>query len=721
NYIAGNISLSSGSTVRYNSNIPQTISSIAHYDNLELAATSSVTKTAGGALTVNGDLDIGIFNTLDDGGYQVTGNATGTLSVASGSGLSLGSASSATSFPTNYTSENISLDPTSTVTYNSNVPQTISTVPEYGHLSLLATAPVTKSVSDGLSLAGNLTVGANNTMQCNVGSFITVGGSTTNNGSVILDCPESDAPGASWIDNGTISGSGTFTVKRYVSGTRWWYFGAPISNALSGDYDAADADIRFYYYDEPTGWVRIMDNVTSLSGTMGYGYKNTTDDAMITFTGAINTGLKSTVTAKTPGAPKPGWHLLNNPYPSAIDWDAASGWTRINLDSSFWIRKDGVYASYNGVTHIGTNGGTKEIAAMQSFWVKSVVDGGQLQMNNAVRIHSSGTLLKDMSSPVNILRLAADNGTESDETVLYFTNGASNTYEKRDTEKSFGATTVPHLYTKSSNNVKLTLDSRSPALLGSDLSIPLGFKIGIAGTYTITASEVESFDPSIEVYLEDKLLGVVQNLRTNPVYSFSSGVVDNTTRFVVRFQNNPLPVELLLFTASYLSPDVSLEWHTASECNNAGFDVERSDNGISFEKIAFVQGAGTSNVRTIYSYNDKPENRGVILYRLKQIDFDGKFEYSDVVSVQINSAENEAVRVFPNPASEYFYVGWDNTNPLNKIVITDFSGKNYLDITPSGTENSNLYQIDVKSLPSGMYIVELTGDILVERKTLVIR
>ena len=113
--------------------------------------------------------------------------------------------------------------------------------------------------------------------------------------------------------------------------------------------------------------------------------------------------------------------------------------------------------------------------------------------------------------------------------------------------------------------------------------------------------------------------------------------------------DNIVPVELTNFTAQVINGNVELKWTTATELNNSGFDVERSINDGAFESISFIPGAGTTTETQQYFYTD--ENiYGFLKYRLKQIDFDGHFEYSQIISV--NSLANlsfELHQNYPNP------------------------------------------------------------------------
>lgn len=151
------------STIDYNSTSAQSIAEFT-YNNLSLTSSGAVTKTLSGAITVNGDLTINTNNTLDDDGYQITGNGSGIFTIGSGAILSIGNASTASLFPTNFITANISLNSASTVIYNSNIAQTISSAPTYGNLTLSSSGSVTKTINTTITVATNVTVGANNTL-----------------------------------------------------------------------------------------------------------------------------------------------------------------------------------------------------------------------------------------------------------------------------------------------------------------------------------------------------------------------------------------------------------------------------------------------------------------------------------------------------------------------------------------------------------------------------
>lgn len=127
----------------------------------------------------------------------------------------------------------------------------------------------------------------------------------------------------------------------------------------------------------------------------------------------------------------------------------------------------------------------------------------------------------------------------------------------------------------------------------------------------------------------------------------------------------PLPVELIRFEGSNTEGRTTLFWETARESNNWGFEILKSQNGRDWFVLDTVTGNGTSDVQQEYSYEDSNPFEGMNYYRLKQIDFDGKFKYSKTVLVD-HSYLGKYIKVFPNPSSRIVNVLIDN--PLNQTI-----------------------------------------------------
>jgi Secretion system C-terminal sorting domain len=155
---------------------------------------------------------------------------------------------------------------------------------------------------------------------------------------------------------------------------------------------------------------------------------------------------------------------------------------------------------------------------------------------------------------------------------------------------------------------------------------------------------------------------------------------------------NPLPIELVDFTAANMGTFVLLNWATATELNNDYFTVQRSIDGNEFSEIATLSGAGNSKREINYTINDTNPVGGVSYYRLKQADFDGHTSYSKVV--KINRDEEAVLMIYPNPSTG----GTAYTNIRGTFTIYNSIGQ-----TQMSKEDTN--EIDVSSLAAGVYLV----------------
>ncbi|MGB0882860.1 MAG: T9SS type A sorting domain-containing protein, partial [Vicingaceae bacterium] len=159
----------------------------------------------------------------------------------------------------------------------------------------------------------------------------------------------------------------------------------------------------------------------------------------------------------------------------------------------------------------------------------------------------------------------------------------------------------------------------------------------------------------------------------------------------------PLPVELISFNANCLNNEVAIKWTTASEINNDYFTIERSLDGINFDKIGNVTGAGNSNSLKDYSWIDEKPLSGSNYYRLKQTDFDGKFSYSDVKTAGCN--ENVQFGVYPNPTSNTVTLSFSSETKIQYQIVS-LDGR----VIQDGDFIRNK-KLDLSELSNGVYFV----------------
>tara|TARA_B110000967_G_C18855239_1_gene546846 strand:+ start:778 stop:1566 length:789 start_codon:yes stop_codon:yes gene_type:complete len=138
--------------------------------------------------------------------------------------------------------------------------------------------------------------------------------------------------------------------------------------------------------------------------------------------------------------------------------------------------------------------------------------------------------------------------------------------------------------------------------------------------------------------------------------------------------NITLPVDLISFEAEREEDNIKLNWSTASEENNDYFEIQKSYDGEVFTPIGYVDGAGNSNEVLDYSYTDSETNKAY--YRLKQLDYDGEFEYSDIVVVKGNRREVMSVRYFT-------LTGVETLKERGSLIITKYSDGSYTKVMVS--------------------------------------
>lgn len=160
-----------------------------------------------------------------------------------------------------------------------------------------------------------------------------------------------------------------------------------------------------------------------------------------------------------------------------------------------------------------------------------------------------------------------------------------------------------------------------------------------------------------------------------------------------------LPVELLSFEGEVRENGTYLTWQTASEENNAGFEIQRSLDGKVFETLSFVEGNGNAVEIMNYEYLDNQPFEGTNYYRLKQMDFDGVLEYSHIVSVKYEVGEAKTLSISPNPVQNQLAV----TNGTGQATIYNILGQPMSVLIIK----DKVLTIDVSDLAKGQYILSI--------------
>ena len=190
----------------------------------------------------------------------------------------------------------------------------------------------------------------------------------------------------------------------------------------------------------------------------------------------------------------------------------------------------------------------------------------------------------------------------------------------------------------------------------------------------------------------------------------ASATIDASFDDVTITPLSPLPVSLIEFDATNTNKGNIIKWETASEENNDHFDLERSMDGKDFEKISSENGQGNSQSLVSYEYLDKSIITGECFYRLKQVDYNGKFIYSPIAKVKQQTGISNTLKAWPNPFIGGFH--WEYNPVDNKkytIRMNDLSGKEVYSEVVSGALLAGECKVR-DDLPHGMYILSIGND-----------
>jgi hypothetical protein len=374
----------------------------------------------------------------------------------------------------------------------------------------------------------------------------------TGGGNMLLQDDLSTAP--SFLQRGTLtfSGGGEAEVEQYLPKDAWHIVASPVQDEVIGAY----MWMYLYRYAEPAASWQYLSQPVSTPLNVGEGYfvwPYTTDpngtyppspDSAV-LNGTLNYQTVNDYSLSyTASSPNPGWNLVGNPYPCAIDWNGSTDWDRNNVDATVYVYDNGAgggssgnYRIYNWNTGIGIpTGNDGIIASTQGFWLHANNTGARVDIPQSQRLHSNKTFFKNTDDEWdNLLRLRVDekSSTLFYETLVAFSEEATGGFDAMfDGAFLEGKDDAPQFYTVTANEMYSVNFLPS---YGDYSIVPLNFKSVNTGEYSITASNIESFPAGLPVYLEDKKENVFHNLRANPEYIFIWEVGDNSSRFNVHF------------------------------------------------------------------------------------------------------------------------------------------------------------------------------------------
>ncbi|MFC2113727.1 LamG-like jellyroll fold domain-containing protein [Bacteroidota bacterium] len=449
--------------------------------------------------------------------------------------------------------------------------------------------------SDSVVIGHNLSISSNEssrslrietgaTLTINSQGSLNVNGNIQRIGNIIV---KSDASGniGSFVNNGNIWGTGLMKVEKITSAGFWHYVSVPITSALAYDYFFNTA---LYYYDEPNGKYAPIKTNINLTIAKGYDLFFNGSAKTITFSGRYNTGNQSIGVTNGTGN---GYNLVGNPYPSTIDWDASSGWTKTNVDAATYIWDPGSNNVATYVTGGGgatANGGTRYIPATQGFFITcSGGSTGTLGMTNAVRVTNAGPLRSTDIS--NSLKLKVSSNNKTDETVIRFLTNATDSFDGQYDAYKFFSYTNPQLYTISSDNKSLSINSIPE--ITEPKHIPLYLFPYETGLKKIDF-DLSAFDPKYDVYFEDLFTNQLINLKSQNSYEFQAEKNNNHNRFMIHI----IPVQSIS-NPNYTSDTNKINLYTTSIPGDLYINNEELKN---YSEIIIHDLLGHEVYKTIY-------------------------------------------------------------------------------------------------------------------------
>lgn len=187
--------------------------------------------------------------------------------------------------------------------------------------------------------------------------------------------------------------------------------------------------------------------------------------------------------------------------------------------------------------------------------------------------------------------------------------------------------------------------------------------------------------------------------------------VSGFSNFYIHRSSAPLPVTVLSFRGERQKNKIILDWTTATEANNKGFELQRSADGRNFSSIYFIASKalqGNSNTQLQYNHVDEKPMNGINYYRLKQVDKDGNISYSGIALIKNSAANGITLDVYPNPVTDRMKIKLASAT-INKVdvVITDMAGRIIKQQPVQLIAGDNIIEVEMANVQSGQYLVKV--------------
>jgi uncharacterized membrane protein len=435
-----------------------------------------------------------------------------------------------------------------------------------------------------------------------------------------------------------------------------------------------------------------------------------------------------------PTLPAPG----GNPTLRAGYWENGS-WNRLQgldslvpLDEMSFTHAYGISA--DGTTIVGMQWHPNwSVEAVR--WVNGNVEGlGQTfgENSRANVVSSDGSIVAGWNSGPNVI---PDRMAYSWDPTPHFLGGFDQTYLlgecggiSSDGSIIVGNSIWPFIWTATTGMQHVVADSsdydQGYSLGVSDDGTIVGWVDPIGGGFNYQAFIKKPNWPDI-VYLSNYIIDSLGITGYSDYYfafgqaiSADGNIIGMTAytplgeaRALLLVVNEPVPVELISFTASANNSIINLNWSTATELNNSGFEVQRKAGTSDWNSVGFIVGFGTTTNQNNYSYTDQSPVLGNSIYRLKQIDYYGTFEYSQEVEVELVPSEYVLKQNYPNPFNPTTTINFNipKEDFVNVTIFNSLGEKVATLLDGMMSTGSHSLTFDANGFASGLYILKMTS------------
>ncbi len=401
------------------------------------------------------------------------------------------------------------------------------------------------AVIDGTASVYSLSVSGDCSLTLSAGSQLTAMGdiSISDGTDPAIDefvVQSSVASPTSIITYGSVSGDGDATYEwTGLTNMYWWHIGLPVLGVANSEFDtsySSNTDYALNRYD--AGWERVA-GISEVEADYdfdadlleGYALLVRYAAQTLSYSGVLNNDP-----SYSQDYSQAEWYLVANPYPSYIDVEDAGFDIGNFLKTVFIDGYDNTISTYNILTNVGVNGGTRYVAPGQAMWLRTYEASDAISIANTTRVHSTGSLKATTVDDDNIFRFTLEGSNNTDESVVLISNEFGSEFVSRfDSEKMMNGGNMVNVYSlKESKDISI---NALPEITTEQI-VPLGYEVSEAGMgdFTFKASNINGFMQDVNVYLVDKVEEVTVNLRETPSYTFTASSTESNDRFELIFE-----------------------------------------------------------------------------------------------------------------------------------------------------------------------------------------